>query len=103
MPERTWTPGAKTIRALQIIRDRQPDNARAFGRLMWPDSEGWRRHQNVGTGAAVGVGMWKAAGSYLGRLKARGLVRGYGGYRSTYHLTEAGEQALEDWEREHLL
>lgn len=97
--ERTWKPGAKTIQALEIIRDTEPNNARAFAMRMWPDSDGWQVLSNQGRGS----GMWKAGGSFLGRLRARGLIRGYGGYRSIFYLTYEGEQVLADWERERLL
>ena len=89
--------------ALEIIRDREPCNARSFSLLMWPDAEGHKTLGSCGYGVTAGVGMWKAAGSFLGRLEARGFIRGRGDSETPYRLTANGEQALADWEKERLI
>ena len=73
-----------TIKALTIIRDNQIDFPSQFARLMWPDSPCWHRVYNVGHGASRGVAMNRAAGAYLGRLRKRGLILGYGSTQRFY-------------------
>ena len=92
-------------RALEIIRDNQPTMyAWRFSKLMWPDSDGHKRHYQCGPkGSTIGLGMAMAAGGYLGRLVKLGLVKRYYnydsfrnkmGYQAFYILTKEGEEAL---------
>jgi hypothetical protein len=88
-----------TVRALRLLRDVRIDSARQFARLMWPDADGWTTHTKCGAyGTTHGGGMNLAGGAYLGRLKSRGLVDGYGGGRSQFSLTAEGEAALRAYE-----
>ncbi|KKN65485.1 hypothetical protein LCGC14_0480890 [marine sediment metagenome] len=83
----------KTTKALQIIRDNHLYGPAAFARLMWPDSEGWQRVHNCGRGASRGVMMAYAAGGYLGKLRARGLIIIWYSPRGI-HLTDKGKALL---------
>lgn len=68
---------ASEERALAILRaSDRPMRPGEFAEKMWPDSEGWQRSHKVGPyGAAQGAAMALAAGGYLGKLQARGLIR----------------------------
>ena len=86
---------------------------RRFAERIWPNSEGWKRHQNVGiNGAASGVGMYKAGGSYLAKLRKAGLlalqmdtftriVRGKfrEDIRTWYVISDLGRRALQDYDK----
>lgn len=63
-------------RALTIIFSAGTDGIRpeAFARQMWPDSRGWQRRTKCGNGVCIGGGMRLAAGGYLGKLRAKGLI-----------------------------
>jgi len=80
---------AKTLAALQIIRAHPGIQPREFARLMWPDSDGFRRSSRCGRGSSRGGGMNLAGGGYLGRLRRCGLITW------DQSLTEAGLEALE--------
>jgi hypothetical protein len=83
-----------TDRALHLINDNQIESPTEFARLMWPNSDGWRRVGNVGHGAHAGAGMQLAGGSFLGRLRAKGLI--VGGYtRDRITLTDKGRERLQ--------
>lgn len=45
--------------------------ARGFAHKMWPDSKGWNK---VSRSGVRGQGMWLSAGSYLQKLRNKGLV-----------------------------
>lgn len=71
-------PSRQLIRALSILVHHGDISARQFAERMWPDSPGWSRVINTGpNGATHGKGMWLAAGSYLAKLRDRGLVRAW--------------------------
>lgn len=87
------------IKALQCIQNSPGGyvTPHQFARLMWPFSDGWRRHSKAGPyGSARGGGMNLAAGGYLGKLTRKGLLlritRRYG--RATYQLSVKGKEAL---------
>jgi len=61
-------------RALLIIRDNDVRSPRDFARLMWPDSEGWKRVHKVGRGSSRGAAMSLAGGGFLGKLHQKGLI-----------------------------
>jgi len=85
-----------TRRALMIIAVHPELTATQFAELMWPDHPGWRRISKQGHGSCSGKGMWFAAGCFLGKLQARGLiVRGFARWsmRKT-RLTAKGKQVL---------
>jgi hypothetical protein len=67
--------GPKTLIALAIIKEHGPVTPRQFSQLMWPDAEGHEVPGSCGHGVAVGIGMWKAAGSFLGKLNRMGLIK----------------------------
>jgi hypothetical protein len=87
-----------TAKALRLIKDQNIISAKQFAGFMWPDSDGWTTHTNCGHGVTHGGGMNLAGGAYLGRLKKRGLVTGYGNLKSRYYLTPQGEKELSDFE-----
>ena len=63
-----------TIRALEIISTKDIGSPRDFAEVMWPDSMGWRRIHKVGHGSSKGAAMALAAGGFLGKLRAQGLI-----------------------------
>lgn len=63
------------FKALGILATDGPKTPRNFAKRMWPDSPGWRRSCNVGTGAARGVAMWRSGGAYLGKLARKGWTK----------------------------
>ncbi len=88
----------KLIKALKILsKYHYPDGltARDFAQEMWEDSPAWKRSYNTGNGATRGKGMWLCAGSYLSKLRYKGLIyvdydRGY----SLYTLSNKGRGLL---------
>jgi hypothetical protein len=86
-------------RALEIVRDKGPVIPGQFAHFMWPDSSAWGYQYNSGHGAAaVGRGIVRSGGAYLGKLYHRGWVRRLYDrdmemYRG-YVLTEEGERVL---------
>jgi len=88
-----WCPHRKTVQALMLIRDREIRSPHEFAKEMWPDSEGWKRVHNVGHGSHKGAAMSLAAGSFLGKLRADGLI--WGGYnRDRITVTDKGKEIL---------
>ncbi len=87
----------KTFQALTFVKEAGEGGIRpaAFARLMWPDSPCWNNERRCGkTGTAKGMGMFCAAGQYLGTLaKKKGLTEKQ---EKSYFLTEAGEAFLQD-------
>ncbi|KKK91462.1 hypothetical protein LCGC14_2712770, partial [marine sediment metagenome] len=90
----------KTLQALRCLAD-GPLTPTQFAEKMWPHSPGWLRIVKSGNNSVVrGRGMPKAGGSYLGKLRKRGLVTEH--YAPTdrkrlvtrYRLTLTGEEAL---------
>lgn len=96
------------IKALTIIRDNPGIHANQLSEKLWPESIAHKRSYNVGHGAARGVGAWLAAGSYVGKLRKKGLVRyhlahSWDGEKdvidiSGYEITSAGRELLEEAE-----
>lgn len=84
--------GQSTIKALQLIDEKEITNGRQFAFLMWPDSEAWQHSSNGGRGSQRGKGMWLAGGSFLGRLKKAGLITGSNGRK--HNLTPKGKALL---------
>ena len=84
----------KTIAALQILAEHdQGLTAANFARLRWKDSIAWKRSYNTGNGATRGKGMWLSAGSYLAKLKKRGLVSFDDG---KWSVSAVGKKLLDD-------
>jgi len=86
-----------TQRALKIIDEQRKIPGRFtcgdFARLMWPDSPAWSRNTRCGRGSHTGKGMWLCAGSFLAKLRKRGLVWGRP-HECGIHLTDAGRELL---------
>lgn len=61
-------------RGLEVVRDNPRIRPGRFARKMWPDSPCWDQHYPVRGGVVMGGGMFRAGGSYLGRLRAKGLL-----------------------------
>lgn len=64
------------LRALEIVHRRPGIRPAEFAKEMWPASESWARYSDVGqNGVVSGIGIVRAGGAYLGKLKRQGLVR----------------------------
>ena len=84
-------------RALEILSSGVDFTAKEFASKMWPDSDGWDRVSNAGThGSRSGAGMWRAGGSFLSVLRARGyVIRMYSSHhQALYGLSSKGTAAL---------
>jgi len=91
----------RCLEALEIIRKHPSLGAKRFAELFWVDSNMHRKVSNQGHGATAGKAAWLCAGSYIGKLKNRGLVKDvrwdkYGNiiYHSSYELTQEGLEVL---------
>lgn len=87
-----------TIKALEIIRDNEIETPRDFAHLMWVDSPCWSRVYNTGYGATRGKGMWLTAGSFLAKLRNRGLIiisREFRSNRIALCLTKQGIELIQ--------
>lgn len=94
---------SKQAKALSIL-DAHPDStARSFGERYFDAREQEYLHtamSNQGNGACAGKKAWLCAGSLLGRLAKRGLVRHrYVRERWVYTLTLKGEEALMEYNK----
>jgi len=92
---------SRTIEALQILKDHPEISATSFALFFWPDSNMHKKTSNQGHGACRGKAAWLAAGSFMGKLKKKGLVKDvlfdkYGNPTgsSCYKLTIKGEEEL---------
>lgn len=90
----------RCLEALKIIGDRKI-SASEFAQKFWPDSNMHKKVSNQGHGATRGKAAWLCAGSYMGKLKDKGLVKDalwdkYGNYisGSSYKLTEKGKEII---------
>jgi len=83
-------------RALEIINKNDIHMPKEFARLMWPNSEGWKRMHKCGRGASWGAMMPMAGGGLLGKLRAKDFIRTpWGDDRNSYYsLTEKGREYL---------
>lgn len=83
-----------TIKALLIIRDNNIRSPREFARFMWPTSEGWHRMHKIGRGVHQGAMMAFAGGGFLGKLRQKGLIFGYGDFDGGIKLSDKGREML---------
>jgi len=86
-----------TLRALVVLhKAERPLSPRAFAKLMWPDSEGWRRSARCGPkGVSRGGGMNLAAGGLLGKLAKQGLAsQNFAASPPGWVLSEKGRHAV---------
>lgn len=65
----------RTIEALRLIDERKPGTYREFAKWFWPNSDMHTNHSNCGNGGRIGAGAFLCAGSFLGKLERRGLIR----------------------------
>lgn len=65
----------RQIEALIILNSKESMSATEFGLLFWPNHPTHEKITNNSYGAQCGKGGWLMAGSYLGKLRKRGLVR----------------------------
>jgi hypothetical protein len=91
--KKEWQAGTRTAEALHIIATHTITAPKQFARFMWPDSDGWRSSTGHGrSGSIKGGGMSMAGGSYLGKLRRRGLIGQHANDR--FYLTSAGYEVL---------
>lgn len=83
--------------AIRIIQENPGITARRFGELFWPDHVSQRKASNNSYGCQYGKAGWLMAGSYLGKLRKKGIIRN--GFalisESGFHLTSKGEVLYE--------
>jgi hypothetical protein len=97
---KTWTCYTmtdKTIRALELLEKHERLTPRQFAEKMWPDAPAWKKCSNVGHGSTTGVGITRAGGCYLARLRKLGLTRqvfARHGHYAHHEITEQGSHAL---------
>lgn len=90
-----------TYKALSILKDTKMYDgmyAKTFALKMWPDSPKHNKLSNTGNGATSGKGMWLCAGSYLNRLKKKGIVSNFPNINE-WHITLEGRKALEEYDK----
>jgi len=88
----------KTLMALVVLhKAEKPLSPRAFAKLMWPDSPGWRRSARCGpNGVSRGGGMNLAAGGLLGKLAKQGLATlNFASSPPGWVLSEKGKHAVD--------
>ena len=75
-------------------KDRIKIKARGFAEKMWnPNAEIFLSHKGSNNGVQKGKAAWLCAGSYIGRLKKRNLVRDIFYGKGQYRITEEGIKA----------
>lgn len=91
----------KTAIALAILQSHGGITPEGFARLLWPESDGWKRSVRAGNGSARGGGMRMAAGSYLGKLSKQGYAeKKWKSFRDSaggWYLTKTGLEALVEY------
>lgn len=65
---------SRTIEALRLIEKAKPKSFRQFGELFWPNNLMHTRITRCGYGVRQGAGSFLCAGSFLGRLRRKGLI-----------------------------
>lgn len=101
----------KTYKALKVLEKTSVMNfmtANWFAVKFWGEDEDKRymftAMTNGGNGACAGKKAWLCAGSFLGKLAKKKLVRWESkkdGSSKGYYLTNTGRQAIEEYERSH--
>lgn len=88
----------KQAKALAILRDHPGCTANTFAALYFTEPSRvslFSAVSNQGNGACAGKKAWLCAGSLLGKLAKRGLVRrDYGSGTGRFYLTFGGETQL---------
>lgn len=80
--------------AMTILLEVPGITARFFAKRFWPDNDMHLRPKNGGNGSQKGKGAWLAAGSYMGKLIKKGMVRHTRNYG--YELTAQGIKELKE-------
>ena len=70
----------RTLDALKLIQSQKVFSAEHFAKLFWPDNLAHKRHYKGGNGTAVGKGAWLMAGSFVAKLRKKGLVNVFHGW-----------------------
>lgn len=102
----------KTYKALKVLEKtthKYPMPANGFAIALWGDDEDkkylFTAVSNGGHGGAAGKKAWLCAGSLLGKLAKKGLVkwisRAFSGTYTGYMITTTGKQAIEEYEKSH--
>ena len=95
----------KQAKALAILRDHPGCTANTFAALYFtePSRESlFTAVSNQGNGACAGKKAWLCAGSLLGKLAKRGLIRrDYGSGTGRFYLTYEGENKLKQTTHNH--
>lgn len=73
-------------KALKAIEKHPGIRAAGIAKVLWPDSSMHTKVSSQGNGACRGKVAWLAGGSYVGKLKAKGLVRRYPVYPSNAYV-----------------
>lgn len=88
----------KQAKALAILRDHPGCTANTFAALYFTEPSReflFTAVSNQGNGACAGKKAWLCAGSLLGKLAKKGLVRrDYGSGTGRFYLTFKGEQQI---------
>lgn len=87
----------KTVDSLTLIMQEGGSvKPKKFAKLAWPDSPKWETVRKCGkSGYYKGMGMFVAAGQYLGRLAKKGYLE-KNSKTGKYGITEAGATFLEE-------
>jgi len=68
------SPQEKALLILENTSYSSPMGVRDFALKMWPNHKMHTKVSNQGNGATSGKAAWLCAGSYLSKLKIKGLV-----------------------------
>ena len=103
MDKKPLTPSQ--AKALTILREHPGVTAHGFAALYFTDPSQktlFTAVSNQGNGACAGKKAWLCAGSLLGKLAKRGLVRrDYGSGMGRFYLTYEGENKLKQTTHNH--
>lgn len=102
----------KTYKALKVLENTSfsnPMTANSFALILWGEDEDKRylftAVSNGGNGACAGKKAWLCAGSMLGRMAKKGLVKWYSrtlsGTNTGYCITNMGKRSVEEYEKYH--
>lgn len=95
----------KQAKALAVLRDHPGITANGFATLYFTDPSQeslFTAVSNQGNGACAGKKAWLCAGSLLGKLAKKGLVRrDYGSGTGRFYLTNEGENKLKQTTHNH--
>ncbi len=95
---------SRLIQALRILKETnidKPMSSAQFGLLFWPDHIMHLQVTNTGNGACSGKKGWLCAGSYLAKLRKKGLTNNWT-YTANgrYYITSKGKEKLKELEKQ---